>query len=305
MVEEDDGRHWDWEPLLEAALRADVDGDDAALDWNELENWWRDTRRWDDAHKPSLKALLERLRSVVPKAPVENGMERATRYLQPSDPAVLWTGKEHLKPAAEILHIGDLEAVVEREPAKASESWSKHREMIAKQLNEYLHSSEPTSGDKSLSRRGHASSALELLSHLDVVEGFARHEMTDETDHGWLTELVAEIALAAFDAGRHVQAAWGKEFEKHAVVRVNAVKALKDNTFARDAANRKKTQEMLLKQQYAKQLRQKFCRTTMSNAECARRIFKNWKELDADGAKLKRPAVSTIEDWFLKGSMDD
>lgn len=215
MVEENDAVQWEWEPLLEAGLRADIDGDDAAAAWNELENWWQDTRRWDDAHKPSLKALLDRLRSIVPKIAVENGMECATRHLEPTDSAELWAGKEHLKPAAEILHIGGLEAVVKREPAKASESWSKHREMITKHLNEYLHSSEPTSGDRSLSRRGHASSALELLSHLDVVEGFARHELTDETDRGWLTELVAEIAFAAFDAGRHTQAAWGKAFESY------------------------------------------------------------------------------------------
>ena len=215
MVEKNEADQWEWEPLLEAALQADIDGDDAAAAWNELENWWRDPRRWDDAHKPSLRALLERLRSVVPRIHVENGMERATRHLKPSDSLDLWAGKEHLKPAAEILRIGELEAVVEREPAKASESWSKHREMIAKQLNEYLNSSEPTSGDKSLSRRGHASSALELLSHLDVVDGFARHELTDETDRSWLAELVAEIAFAAFEAGRHTQAAWGKEFESY------------------------------------------------------------------------------------------
>lgn len=302
MVEKNEADQWEWEPLLEAALQADID--DAAAAWSELENWWRDTRRWDDAHKPSLRALLERLRSVVPRIPVENGMERATRHLKPSDSLDLWAGKGHLKPAAEILYIGELEAVVEREPAKASESWSKHREMIAKQLNEYLHSSEPTSGDKSLSRRGHASSALELLSHLDVVEGFARHELTDETDHSWLAELVAEIAFAAFEAGRRTQAAWGKEFERHAVVRVDAIEALKGSTYARDAANKEKTQEMLLKQQHAKQLKQKFCRPNMSNAECARRIFKHWNELDAEGAKLKRPAVRTIEDWFLKRQLD-
>lgn len=215
MVEENDADQWEWEPLLEAALRADVDGGDVAAAWDALENWWRDTRRWGDARKPSLKALLDRLRSIVPKIPVENGMERATRHLNPLDPADLWAGKEYLKPAAEILHIGELEAVVERGPAKASESWSKHREIITKHLNEYLHSSEPTSGEESLARRGHASSALELLSHLDVVEGFARHELTNETDHGWLTELVAEIAFAAFDAGRHTQAAWGKAFESY------------------------------------------------------------------------------------------
>jgi hypothetical protein len=215
MVEDDGAVQWEWEPLLEAALRADIDGDDAAAAWNELENWWRDTRRWDDAYKPSLRALLERLRSIVPRIPDENGMERTTRYLQPSDPEELWEGKEHLRPAAEILHIGELEAVVEREPAKASESWSEHREMIAKHLNDYLHSSEPTSGDKSLSRRMHASVALELLSHLDVVEDLASHELTDETDHDWLTELVAEIAFAAFEAGRRTQAAWGKEFERY------------------------------------------------------------------------------------------
>jgi hypothetical protein len=47
------------------------------------------------------------------------------------------------------------------------------------------------------------------------VEDLASHELTDETDHDWLTELVAEIAFAAFEAGRRTQAAWGKEFERY------------------------------------------------------------------------------------------
>ncbi|WP_372921730.1 hypothetical protein [Roseovarius sp.] len=304
MVEENDDGPWEWEPLLEAALRSDVDGGDVAAAWNELENWWRGTRRWDDAHKLSLTALLGRLRSVVPTVPVENDMERATRHLEPSDPADLWTGKEYLKPAAEILHIGELEALVDGEPEMPNLSWVSHRQMIEEQLSEYLAAAEPTSGDKEMSRGGHASFAMDLLKHLDFAERVAKHELSSEQDRAWLTELVAEISFAAFEAGRHAQAAWGKEFEKHAVVRVKAVDALKDSTYARDAANKAKTREMLFKQQYAKQLRQKFCRPTISNAECARRISKHWNELDADGAKLKRPAVSTIEDWFLKGYMD-
>ncbi len=237
MVEKNDADQWEWEPLLETALRSDITDGEVAVAWNELENWWQDTRRWDDAHKPSLSALLKRLRSVVPTVTVENGMERATRHLQPSDPADLWAGQERFKPAAEILHFGELEALVDGEPEKPSDSWSKHREMITKHLNEYLHSSDPTSGDASLSRRGHASSALELLSHLDVVEGFARHELTDETDHVWLTELVAEIAFAAFEAGRHTQAAWGKTFESY----VPTGKKVKDGQRAAAASRRSQT----------------------------------------------------------------
>jgi hypothetical protein len=297
LVEKNGCDGWEWEPLLEAALRSELD-DRREAAWNELENWWEDPERWDDAQIPALKALLERLQYLVPIVSIENGIERTTRHLTPHDPAELWAGKEYLKPAAKILHLGELEALVDGEPELPSYSWSRHREMITKHLNEYLHSTEPTSGEKSLSRRGHASSALELLSHLDIVEGFARHELTDDADLKWLAELVAEVAFAAFDAGRHTQAAWGKEFEKYAMTQLKNTKALLEQTGPRDEANRRKSEHSRRMKEHARSVRKRYCSGKQTAAADALTIHKNWSKIEGLASSERAPALKTLRNWI-------
>lgn len=48
-----------------------------------------------------------------------------------------------------------------------------------------------------------------------------------DTDEGraWLLEFAAEVASRAFVSGRHMQAAWGREFEGHAVRGMTALKS--------------------------------------------------------------------------------
>lgn len=221
MVANDQKPTWEWEPILYSALDAkDEDRCVPRSKWDDLDNWLQDQYLEGEAKLPALKSLLDHLRTIVPTITIENGMECTTRHLSPFDGMEDWTGYEHLRRAAEILYLGELEAVVEGEPPHLSDSWANYRNMIEKHLAEYAASSEPTSVGKELSRRAHASTALDLLANIDFVEGLARHELSEEADHHWLSELVSEIAYSAFDAGRHTQAAWGKEFEKHASVRL-------------------------------------------------------------------------------------
>lgn len=300
LVEENDDGPWEWEPLLEAALRSDVDGSDVAAAWNVLENWWRDTRRWNDAHKPSLTALLERLRSIVPTVPVENGMERATRHLEPSDPAYLWAGKEYLKPAAEILHSGELKALVDGEPETTSMSWASYRQAIENQLNEYLAYTESTLGDKAMSRLRHASSALEFLSQIDFSQAVAKNELSNEEDQDWLAELVGEIAFAAFDAGRHTQAAWGKGFEGHAATRLKSIKALNDAPTNRIAANALRREKSLEKHEHAKLVRKRFCSGKQTAAADASIIHHNWSKVEGPLASEPAPKIKTLKNWLSR-----
>ena len=105
----------DWQPLLESRS------------WNALENWWQEwVAAYPDATAP-LKALLAALEEIVPKITVENGMERLERHIKCSDPEDVWQGREHIKGAAKILELGELEAAAEMEPPTAKQIWSEQR----------------------------------------------------------------------------------------------------------------------------------------------------------------------------------
>jgi len=50
-------------------------------------------------------------------------------------------------------------------------------------------------------------------------------EMDSDADREWLGEVIAEIAEYAFVAGRHMQEAWAKPFEGHAVRGIKTLKS--------------------------------------------------------------------------------
>lgn len=191
-----------------------------ANDWDAVENWWHD---WFNTQAQSadglapLGALLTALREVVPLVAVENGMERFERHIRPTDDENEWQGHEHLKGAAAILYLGELEAACEGEPPLASKSWAQHRGVVTERLEIYLNSSEVTTGADELSRKEHAQQALNCLTNIDMIVKAACFEAADEVEQRWITEVVAEIAYTAFEAGRHTQEAWGKSFEQFAL----------------------------------------------------------------------------------------
>lgn len=186
---------WEWQELVENGR------------WDELRNWIDDPERLSKESGPSLAALLAKLRGMVPMVEVSNGVECTRRRLRPSDPPDMWVGREHLREAAVILELGELEARVEREPPAASTEWAEHREIVRSHLEHFIEADNPTSGDEDLSRRAHAQTALDLFSRIDFSKAIADAQSSSARDQEWLTELVSEIAFAAFAAGRHTQAA--------------------------------------------------------------------------------------------------
>ncbi|WP_149140709.1 hypothetical protein [Gemmobacter caeruleus] len=84
----------------------------AQRDWDVLDEWWRHYADRTDARK-----LLERLQADVPRCTRQNGMETKQEFVRPDEAPEQWKG------AAEILYLGELEALVEGEPRPEPEMW--------------------------------------------------------------------------------------------------------------------------------------------------------------------------------------
>jgi hypothetical protein len=142
---------------------------------------------------------------------VENGMERTERRALPKEVA------KELKGAAKILMLGELEAYVEGDPPRPTDVWRELQAAVEAFLHEASAKAEATSGDVELSRKRHCDEAVERLRSLDRTQHLMLCQMDGPDEENWLREVIPEVAIDAYLAGRHVQAAWGKDFEQHAV----------------------------------------------------------------------------------------
>lgn len=178
----------------------------AAKNWTEVQDLWLHLDRADAAD------LLEALRSIVPMVTIENGMERSERRALPKEvrPKVLLG-------AATILMLGELEAYVEGDPPLPTAVWRDLKAAAETFLHESSAKAEATQGDVELSRRHHCDEAIERLRSLGLTEHAMLGGVDGPDEQIWLREVIAEVAIDSYLAGRHVQAAWGKGFEQHAV----------------------------------------------------------------------------------------
>lgn len=174
-------------------------------DWIAIENWWRNTDETAQA-----KELLEWLQRDVPRVTRQNGFEEKLDSKRPDEAPEEWKG------AAKILYMGELEALVEGEPERASEEWQRERDKVVGQLEKFTALEEVTDGDPELSRRSHADKALDFLKQIELGFEWMSHEV-DPDEREWLLEVIAHTAHNAFSAGVHAFAAAGKEIEVHAL----------------------------------------------------------------------------------------
>jgi len=281
MVKPVQSQHWGWEPLFKAAK------------WPEIDNWWRHWSFNNSGDLAPLCALLSALRNAVPTIPEENGMERRKRHLTSKADPKFWQGREHLKGAADILELGELEAAIEGDPPIASEVWRDTRSIIEPFLQTYLSENEVTEGTDDLSRRTHAREALDLLHYVDNAGDFLSRELDVQEDKDWLKEALAEIANCAFAAGRHTQAAWGKEFEKLAVAKEKQIRALPKNSPINE--ERKKT--AALWRAHATRVKQAISRDISDSAR-ADYILKHWNKESVDEQRPDPPKKRTIQNWL-------
>lgn len=178
--------------------------------WDEVENWWRSC---DDVEQ--LRALFRQLQRDVPRVKIVNGTEEMEEFVHPSDAPEGWRG------AAQILFLGELEAKIEGDPAPELEEWQHLADQAASMMREYLGAKEPTTGHRSLSRAAHAEAVLCHLESIDRDTKIMCAELDPDGaqpgDRAWLKAVIAQAALAAFNAGAHARAAVGKAIEQHAV----------------------------------------------------------------------------------------
>lgn len=169
---------------------------------------------WVGLSKREMRALYQRLCLVVPKVLRENGLERQLVYAMPED-----LPKGRLKFAAQWLN--EMRGQFEEEP-----KWSTTAETYACNVLEELGKPAKTADGTArksdeadyFSREWHALHVLEIVESgkftLAIAEKLARQKPLDAIEvQSWMDE----IAERAFAAGRHMHAAWGKEFEHHAV----------------------------------------------------------------------------------------
>lgn len=189
-----------------------------------------DRRRWDEIEGlwPGLspseqRALFAALLEGVPKITVIDGMEKMERHARPKEAPSEWKG------AAKILALGELQAEIEGDPAIASTSWASLREEAETYLRETIADcvAKPKAGHArgELSQEQHCRDSLELLAAIDRTTKLMYAELDAPADREWLGEIIAEIAEYAFVAGRHMQEAWGKPFEGHAVRGIKTLKS--------------------------------------------------------------------------------
>lgn len=185
--------------------------------WNEIEDLWPHLSPAEQG------ALLKALQDAVPFITVTDGLESMERHCLPKEAPAEWKG------AAKILALGELEAAVEGDPPQASEAWQVIRaeaeNFLQKTLGACANKAQQNGPPGELSQEQHCRESLQLLAALDVCATWMRREMKSEADKAWLAEVIAEVASHAFMAGRHMQEAWGKPFESHALRGIKTIEA--------------------------------------------------------------------------------
>lgn len=286
MGDEKSPSQWGWEPLVQDCK------------WDEVENWWEDQHLKHPDDPTPIRALLSELRRIVPSISVAHGMETIERHIQCQDGNEYWAGREKYKGAAKILELGELEAAVEGLPEEATQVWSEHRAKIEQRLAELAGEPEKTDGAPELSQTTHAKKASELLSHIDATTEWLCSELESKFDREWLREALAEIAFAAFHAGRHTQEAWGKEFEHHASARLRSIRAFANRNEGRTEHNRKIRQDRIAWEAHAQRVAETSMNGKLTKSARADFILRNWNRVDADGERPSPPSKKTIQNWL-------
>lgn len=293
--------------------------------WIELAEWIQDPRTRELEGHPALLELLQKLRDMVPVMEVMNGVERNKRRLEVTDPEDLWARhepniakREEGFRAARILHLGILQAVAEGEPEPATDTWRKYRAHIEKVLKDYLGAQEPTQGDPDYSRTGHAQNALELLGNLDVVQSFALSQvepgadpdrtrggadaerLDQEAEERFIIELIAEVAFSAFDAGRHMQAAWGKEFERQAAIHMNSLKAMQAGNGPSGPYQVERRKSSKARQKHAALVKREFAHGLERKSQIAALIIQKWDKVGDPSDRPTPPSQKTVQNWLSK-----
>lgn len=282
-------QRWGWELLVKRN------------DWDAVDQWWQDEIIINPEKREGLAELLSTLRELVPTVPIQNGVEEYKRHIRTDDPAEMWhDGILHLRGAALILDLGELEAVVEGPPATSLSRWNEHQSLIKKHLTELAKKPEATTGAEELSRKSHAHIAIEMLENIGTTTNWMTGQLNDEHEKSWLREIIAEVANLAFEAGRHTQAAWGKESEKLAASRKKQLMGLGTFNPSRTDHNSKRARTADKRKAHARLIETHRPTTLLTNSDRARSILKHWYKVGEPDGRPSPPARRTLENWISR-----
>lgn len=154
------------------------------INWRALADAGRWSRLdWEHIPVEDLTEFLDRLRRAVPMTKEENGMGVTERHIWPDE-----THDAHLKSAAFILQLGELEATVNGGPLEASEQWANLQNDVQELLHNALSLGEVTKEVKSLSKAFHVANAPQQIKQIELVTRTMVHECSDEYEARWFRE---------------------------------------------------------------------------------------------------------------------
>ena len=220
-----------------------ADGDETPWWWHQELIDGEDCGRvieWIDLPQAEQARLLEALRDTVPQREVVDGIESQCVPLFPDEIA-----EPHLREAALILALGELEAAVQGEPPSEADEWTELRPLIDEALRKVLDAEDVLKTPPLNSQLDHARHARERLRALDFLENFYAGQMPDPEDAAWIREVIREVSFNAFHLGRRFQVVTFKPFEPDAVSGAKSRKGSSIGGEMRKGWRAPKTQEVL------------------------------------------------------------
>lgn len=271
----------DWQQLLDKKK------------WDRLDDFWR-----HGASQEVCAEILAALRRVVPVVERTNGTERKLEHALPHEVPADLAG------AAKILCMGELEATalgIRFSPTYLTQ-WNELLPQVRRACAELAALPEVTDGTADMSRAGHAKEASELLAFIPAIleamlySGEADEEEPDELGPQ-LQEHVATAAIYAFEAGRHFQAALGKEHESAALrTYENIARNRKSGLLGGQAAKKQERYEVLNK--LAKDNLLKFQFVSDAQAKRAARSLAASHDRGADAPLFQINNKPMSDAWF-------
>lgn len=163
---------------------------------------------WLQMAAEDCRRLLEDLRDAVPTRTVHDGGQEAEVFLMPSE-----ISEPHLKAAAEVLALGELEAASSGHdsPPSEMEQWASLVTKIEAVLRDAKENGKTRRNLVSLDQ--HLSEARDRLKALRFTEGFARYEAKDPTERAFVQSILSEGAIHAFHLGWRMRAIDQKPFD--------------------------------------------------------------------------------------------
>jgi hypothetical protein len=207
-----------------------------ARNWSGLEAWAGTTD--DDAAK---HAFWERLNAEIPKEIRVNGAEQWKTHVHPSRAPDAWKG------AARLLEEGELEVCVLGDPDTYAVLWDRGLPEIEALIADLKSRPEVTEGDAERSRAAYIARAECCLMEMRVHTAVARRQIDEEqtgeasvadgslempederefSQQELRRELIAGVAVSAFNLGLNLRAAGGKEVEALAVTGEKVLKGV-------------------------------------------------------------------------------